>query len=77
MTVYEYKILSDIHSWSFPATLPFRGKKPGWANLEKQLSDLTAQGWEIMSTHVTPAVNMMLGCTSPNLFITFVLRKPV
>jgi hypothetical protein len=60
MTPYEYKILA--------------GTTP--AEVEKQLNQLAAEGWEVASTACGSGGSMLLGSGSIGPLIVLVLRRP-
>lgn len=60
MNTFEYKILA--------------GTTPG--ELEKQLNQLAADGWELASMACSPGGDMTAGCGSIVSLIVLVMRRP-
>jgi hypothetical protein len=71
MSQYEYKILSGVPK------MTRAGQSIDWSATDKQVNDLVAAGWEVVSSNASSYGLLVFGCGSQEPVITFVLRKPL
>jgi len=61
---YEYKVLSG-------------NANADWSPVEKAINQLTASGWEVVSSNANSFGHFSFGCGTLYVLVTFVLRRPL
>jgi hypothetical protein len=70
MNKYEYKIFSGV------AKMTKGGQFIDWSTTERTVNELTAAGWEVVSSNTSPYGLLVLGSGNQEVAVTFVLRRP-
>ena len=69
MAQFEYKIFSQL-----PKTTR-AGRSVDWSAAQKSLNEMTAEGWELVSSSTSAIGLMVFGCGSVEPIGTFVVRR--
>ena len=69
MAQFEYKIFSQL-----PRTTR-AGRSVDWSDAQKSLNEMTAEGWELVSSNTSAIGLMVFGCGSVEPIGTFVIRS--